>query len=266
LTTTAAPASFSAGRDALRALLRRFAGWRRPAAAADRCRVGGRHRHVIGIARLRPILAHEVRHHRLRQDDGAFQLWSERGNLLGALPRDQHGGAGDVAGGRARPGVGVAEQRQVARLDHLNRQLVERPPPAEGPWLDVNVGEAVRLQPIAGPVDRPFVRGRRRQTRTDVDRQVIEDRRRLRSFHAFRADARQDITIGWRLRRGGREARQRKNGNPVHSCHEKERSPAPQRHCNDAPCNRIGPYPNNWLEHRRGCADNLRLTRSLSDP
>jgi hypothetical protein len=68
-------------------------------------------------------------------------------------------------------------------------------------------------------IDRSLVRRRCRQTRTDVNRQVIEDRRRLRAFHAFRADARQDITVGWRLRGGDDETRQRKDGNPVHSCH-----------------------------------------------
>jgi hypothetical protein len=92
-------------------------------------------------------------------------------------------------------------------------------PHAEGPRLDVNVGQAVRLQPIAGPIDRSLVRGRRRQTRTDVNRQVIEDRRRLRAFHAFRADARQDIAAGWRLRGGDGKTRQRKDGKFVHSCH-----------------------------------------------
>ena len=48
----------------------------------------------------------------------------------------------DASGGRRRPALRISDQRHVARLDHLDRDLVERPAAAELTRLGVDVAQA----------------------------------------------------------------------------------------------------------------------------
>ena len=186
-------------RDAL-CRRRRTAAAGSSAALTGAGRIRRRHRHVVRIARLRPILAHEGRHRRLREDDGAFELSGECGDLFRALAADRHRGRRYLSGHCGRPAVGVRDEREVARFDHFDRELLQLPAAAELPGLQVHVRQPVRRQPIPRPLHGALVRGRGGQPRTDVDGKVTEDGGGLGALESFRADARQHVPLGRRLR------------------------------------------------------------------
>ena len=116
---------------------------------------------------------------------------AHRRHLVWRLPADEDRRGDDVAGGRGRPAVGVADERQVARLDHFDRQLLERPAPAEVPRLLVDVGEPRGGESIAREVGGAPERGRVGEPRTDLGGERLEDRRDLRVLQPLGADLRE---------------------------------------------------------------------------
>ena len=129
-----------------------------------------------------------------------------RGEFPGRGPAaDEHRHCDDVAVGRGRLSVGVAEERKVARLDQLHRRAF--PASSRGRTSTVPArafSSPYRRQPLTDPLRGPFVRGRRRQPRTDVDGQRVEYRANLRVFEAFGANSRKGVALRRRLRQEGR--------------------------------------------------------------
>ena len=158
-----------------------------------------RRRLVVGRARIRAIPAHEVGQDRLRHHDRAFQGIAHRLDLVRGLAGEPHRRGDDLAGGRRRPALGVANERHVTRLDHLERELLERPAPRERPRLEARVGQAVRRQSIPREIGGAFVRGRPGQARADVDGEHVEHWADLRALGPFGAHLREHVPIGGRL-------------------------------------------------------------------
>jgi hypothetical protein len=125
---------------------------------------------------------------RAREQDCALELSCLRLQRVSFESRQPHRRGHHASRSRGRPAAGVADERHVARLDHFNGQLVERPAAAELERLGMHVAQSDRLHLFLRPRDGALVRGRVGQPRANHGGEVVERLEHLRAVHAFGAD------------------------------------------------------------------------------
>ena len=158
-------------------------------ARIDERRCADRHR-VVAHARLEPVLHDEGLLRFGSKDDRPAQSCGLRAHRVGVGEiADVHRRAHELALGRRRPALGIADERHVPRLHHLEDEPLEHPPASEGPTLLVHVLEPVAPELRRGPVRGLLERGRSGEARADDVREVVEGRAHLRTVEALVADA-----------------------------------------------------------------------------
>jgi hypothetical protein len=140
--------------------------------------------------RLDPVGRDEVGDCCRLEQRRALQLWAHRRNVVCGPAHDGHHRHRDFARGGGAPRFGIPEQRHVTRLDHLDRELVQRPAATELPRLEARVGEAPLRHGVARPLGGALVLGRAGEARADAVRQHREERAGLGPVERLVADLR----------------------------------------------------------------------------
>ena len=124
------------------------------------------------------------------QDDRALDLPLEPGEVGLGLGVEVDDRRDQRALGAGRPRLGIGDQRDALRLDHLGREPLERPAAAERPpRLEVGVGQPPRRQSVARPLVRALHVRRAGQPRADHVGQVAQGRHDLRLLEPLFLDA-----------------------------------------------------------------------------
>ena len=121
----------------------------------------------------------------LCEHDGSLERALQRFDLIGGLVADEDWTRFDYASGRRRPALGVADERHVARCNHLDGQPRQLPAASELEGLELRALEAHRRELLPCPFRRGLVRRRSCQPRSvDGDEAAVE-LHDLRSLEAF---------------------------------------------------------------------------------
>src|SRR5262249_30789853 len=134
--------------------------------------------------------------------DRAFELPSQRRELLRQLAANKHWRRHDLTRGCGGPGVRISDQWQIAWLDHFQRDLLERPASSQRPRFQLRALAGIRGEPIAYPFRRALVCRRSRQPGTDVDGQVLEHGRDLGPLESLASDLRENWIAALRTAEG----------------------------------------------------------------
>ena len=144
-----------------------------------------------------------------RQDEFSLELSAILLHVLFFLNRRPRCLPGNHAGRARRPRLGIGDEREWPRRDHLQRETLVRPASAErSPLLEVYVGKLPFFHFAHGPVGGLFDVGRIRQPRAVDVREIAHEVHDLRVIEAFVFD----LINGVQIRRTGRLRAQRNRG------------------------------------------------------
>src|SRR6185369_12945547 len=114
----------------------------------------------------------------VREDDGAAKLSRYRLNLRRVLVADVDGASGHDTVRRGSPRLAVRDERKVAWLGHLDRDVFELPAAPELVRLEMRVRQSPFHEAVACPVRRTDVCWRSGEPRADFvgERSIQRDR------------------------------------------------------------------------------------------